>query len=101
MVLRKVRTTVLTQIDFDGELKLVDKDEVHEDERLSEQENPHRRWAKFLPQDQGTKYTGPERRRGERRKTGDRRGLVRFEEKSDRRSGKDRRKGSWDIKCTI
>lgn len=44
----------------------------------------------------GALYQGPERRRGHRRKTPDRRSELRFEEKKDRRSGKDRRKGIWD-----
>jgi hypothetical protein len=86
---------MLTQIDFDGELKLLDKDE-----ELEERE-PHKWWAKFQLQEQSVEYSGPERRRGERRKTGDRRQFVRFEGKPDRRSGKDRRKGAWDIKYTI
>ena len=45
-------------------------------------------------------YTGPERRKGERRKQKDRRELMRFEPNKDpRRSGKDRRKsqGSQDV----
>ncbi len=39
----------------------------------------------------------PERRRGtERRQQGDRREMIRFEPgKSDRRSGRDRRKDNW------
>jgi len=42
-------------------------------------------------------YTGPERRKQQRRQTVDRREMVRFEEKADRRSGKDRRRpqGLW------
>lgn len=40
-------------------------------------------------------YKGPERRKGERRKNGDRRDMMRFEpSKSPRRSGKDRRKSA-------
>ncbi len=43
-------------------------------------------------------YTGPERRKGERRVTPDRRKTVRWEpDKPDRRSGKDRRKTNRDI----
>jgi hypothetical protein len=43
-------------------------------------------------------YTGPERRKGERRKSSDRRESIRFEpEKNPRRSGKDRRKNSRDL----
>lgn len=43
-------------------------------------------------------YTGPERRKGERRSGKDRREMVRFEpEKEPRRSGKDRRKTHQDI----
>jgi hypothetical protein len=86
---------MLTQIEFEGELKLLDKDEELEDRE------PHKRWAKSQLQEQRVEYSGPERRRGERRKTGDRREFVRFEAKPDRRSGKDRRKGAWDIKHTI
>ena len=42
-------------------------------------------------------YLGPERRRGERRKSGERREMIRFEPgKEDRRSGKDRRHTGWD-----
>ncbi|KGQ18662.1 hypothetical protein LF41_692 [Lysobacter dokdonensis DS-58] len=41
-------------------------------------------------------YRGPDRRKNaERRKTGDRREMIRFEpDKEDRRSGKDRRKAA-------
>ena len=43
---------------------------------------------------EGEPYTGPERRKGERRKSPDRRDDIRFElEKDPRRSGKDRRRG--------
>ncbi|EHQ53092.1 hypothetical protein ECTPHS_10406 [Ectothiorhodospira sp. PHS-1] len=43
-------------------------------------------------------YTGPERRKGERRKLPDRREMIRFElEKEPRRSGKDRRKSRQDL----
>ena len=43
-------------------------------------------------------YTGPERRKGERRKNTDRRESIRFEpDKKPRRSGKDRRKNSRDL----
>jgi hypothetical protein len=47
---------------------------------------------------QGPRYAGPERRKSERRRRGDRREEIRFEpDKDDRRSGKDRRTtGSWD-----
>lgn len=42
-------------------------------------------------------YTGPERREQQRRQKVDRREMVRFEEKTDRRSGQDRRRpqGLW------
>ncbi|HEX22450.1 MAG TPA: hypothetical protein ENH21_03365 [Chromatiales bacterium] len=42
-------------------------------------------------------YTGPERRKQQRRQKVDRREMVRFEEKTDRRSGNDRRRpqGLW------
>jgi hypothetical protein len=40
----------------------------------------------------GVRYLGPDRRRGEERRQGhDRRDMIRFEMKEDRRSGKDRR----------
>lgn len=42
-------------------------------------------------------YTGPERRRGERRVHGDRREMIRFNlERGERRSGNDRRRHGWD-----
>lgn len=43
-------------------------------------------------------YTGPERRKQQRRQTVDRREMVRFEAKADRRSGNDRRRlqGLWE-----
>ncbi len=46
---------------------------------------------------QAPAYTGPERRRQQRRQKVDRREMVRFEEKADRRSGNDRRRplGLW------
>ena len=43
------------------------------------------------PQDGPLKYTGPERRKGLRRVTVDRREMARFEEKTDRRHMVDRR----------
>lgn len=43
------------------------------------------------PKDGPLKYTGPERRKGSRRVTVDRREMARFEEKTDRRHGMDRR----------
>ena len=52
--------------------------------------------------DEEKEYTGPERRKGERRKNTDRRDMMRFEPTKDpRRSGKDRRKTNgkddmWD-----
>lgn len=43
-------------------------------------------------------YTGPERRKAQRRKSVDRRESVRFEpEKDPRRSGKDRRSSKQDL----
>ena len=43
-------------------------------------------------------YTGPERRKGERRKNVDRREAVRFElDKNPRRLGKDRRQSGTDL----
>jgi hypothetical protein len=52
----------------------------------------------FTPTGKDPDYRGPERRRGDRRKSTDRRDEIRFEpQKDDRRSGKDRRKqGGWD-----
>jgi hypothetical protein len=88
---------MLTQIDFDGELKLLEPDE----EPGRGAESLQERWAKAPPEDENGKYAGPERRQAERRQTGDRRELVRFQECSDRRSGRDRRVGIWDIKHTI
>lgn len=45
-----------------------------------------------MTDDKDQPYTGPERRRGQRRKKGDRREMIRFEpDKSPRRSNKDRR----------
>jgi len=44
------------------------------------------------PTQDGMRYHGPERRHGaERRQVHDRRDMIRFELKDDRRSGKDRR----------
>lgn len=88
---------MLTQIDFDGELKLLELDE--EPDRGAE--SLRERWAKVPPEGDNGKYAGPERRHAERRQKGDRRELVRFQECSDRRSGRDRRLGIWDIKHTI
>jgi hypothetical protein len=52
----------------------------------------------FTPTGKDPDYRGPERRRGDWRKSTDRRDEIRFEpQKDDRRSGKDRRKqGGWD-----
>jgi len=46
---------------------------------------------------EGPVYKGPERRKGPRRTQADRRDMVRFETKTDRRGGKERRKteGLW------
>lgn len=61
------------------ELELVPKNEsVRTSENLSPKERP-------------LVYTGPERRRGLRRVTVDRREMARFEAKTDRRHGVDRR----------
>jgi predicted RNA binding protein YcfA (HicA-like mRNA interferase family) len=98
-LLRKERqeedSEMRTQIDFEGELKIL------EDNNDQADEPSHTRWAKHLPQDRETRYEGPERRREQRRKAGDRRELVRFQENADRRSGRDRRKGMWNIKYTL
>lgn len=43
-------------------------------------------------------YTGPESRKGQRRKISDRRTMIRYEpEKEGRRSSKDRRKSNPDL----
>ncbi len=51
-----------------------------------------------MADDKAGKFTGVDRRKGERRKKKDRRDMLRFElEKEPRRKGKDRRKNSpWD-----
>lgn len=60
-------------------------------------------WAQLaresdMADDKAGKFTGVDRRKGERRKKKDRRDMLRFElEKEPRRKGKDRRKNSpWD-----
>jgi hypothetical protein len=58
--------------------------------------------AVFGERESTSEYLGPERRRYNRRQGGDRRAEVRFEPgKSDRRSGKDRRKGGWKSNSTV
>ncbi len=76
-------------IDFDGELELLDLDG-----------RPSSAPAEFSVADSEVPYQGPERRIKERRRCADRRQEIRFEEKPDRRSGGDRRKGAWSIKNT-
>lgn len=51
---------------------------------------------------EATPYDGPERRKAERRQVVDRRDMVRFEAKSDRRSGQERRRGLglWKLRDT-
>lgn len=61
------------------ELELMPKDEP---EKVSDKQEP---------QDGPLLYTGPERRKGSRRVTVDRREMARFEEKKDRRRGQERR----------
>ncbi len=53
--------------------------------------------AKTEEQQETPAYNGPERRQQQRRQKVDRREMVRFEEKTDRRSGQDRRRpqGLW------
>ena len=46
-------------------------------------------------------YKGPERRTINRRTLHDRREDFRFDEKKDRRSGKERRKGNWNYTYNI
>ncbi len=50
-----------------------------------------------------SQYMGKERRNQQRRNGNDRRTMVRFSEKPDRRTGKDRRNftGVWNTRCTI
>ena len=82
-----------TQIDFDGELQILD---------IDADDAPTEGPADFRVPDRKEAYAGRERRRGPRRQGNDRRGDLRFEpDKSDRRSGEDRRKGTWDVKYTI
>ena len=68
------------------ELELVPKEQI--DQKVTAQESEE---APLV-------YTGPERRKKVRRVTVDRREMVRFENKPDRRSGGDRRIATrmWD-----
>lgn len=68
------------------ELELVPKDDYD------------RSVANQSPEEEGLVYTGPNRRKNVRRVTVDRREMVRFEDKPDRRSGGDRRIATrmWD-----
>jgi len=68
------------------ELELVPEDD---DEKAEEATRP--------AEEEEAAYTGPERRKAQRRQLVDRREMVRFEDKPDRRSGKDRRRplGLW------
>ncbi len=70
------------------ELKLVAEDDDKDPAKKKAEEQR----AKEVPA-----YTGPERRKQQRREKVDRREMVRFEEKTDRRSGQDRRRprGLW------
>jgi hypothetical protein len=82
-----------TEIDVDGNLKLVD---------LEAEEPPTDGPADFTVPDEEETYSGRERRRAARRKGADRRKEIRFDkDKSNRRSGKDRRKGTWDTKYRV
>lgn len=65
------------------ELELVPKDVI--DQSVAKQT------AKEEAMEERLAYTGPERRKRTRRITADRREMVRFESKPDRRSGGDRR----------
>ena len=58
-------------------LELVPKDDVAAGDKKGQAETPI--------------YTGPERRREQRRSHADRREMVRFEARADRRSGNERR----------
>lgn len=80
----------LTQIDFDGDLQLVEKDEEITQTEEKSADTPGKAKADVA-------YIGPERRAGQRRQTVDRRSGVRFEpDKDDRRSWHDRRREYWD-----
>ena len=80
-----------TEIEFSGELELesLDTEESHNQgstANFDEQSQP----------DGDETYEGPERRSINRRTHHDRREGLRFDQKEDRRSGKERRKGSWN-----
>lgn len=64
------------------ELELVPKDVI--DQSVTDQASSHEDEERLV-------YTGPDRRKKVRRVTVDRREMVRFENKPDRRTGKDRR----------
>lgn len=67
-----------------------------------ESDSPAAGPATFGERDGRGEYRGPERRKYQRRQGGDRRGKVRFEPgKAERRSGLDRRKGSWKTHSTV
>lgn len=72
------------------ELELVPKDVI--DQTVADQIDP------LGGEEDKMVYTGPDRRKTVRRVTVDRREMVRFESKPDRRSGKDRRQEMkmWD-----
>ncbi len=65
---------------------------VPEDDEQDQDESSKKPQAEEAPV-----YDGPERRKAQRRQTVDRREMMRFEAKSGRRSGNDRRKptGLW------
>ena len=67
------------------DLELVPKDDKPDDK------------PETLAEEPAEQYTGPERRKRQRRQKVDRREMLRFEEKQDRRSGKERRRllGLW------
>lgn len=79
-----------THIDFDGELELLDPDG-----------RPASGPAVFSVPDFEVTDQISDRRIDVRRKHQDRRMEIRFEEKKDQRSGKDRRKGTWANMITI
>lgn len=57
---------------------------------------------RFIEHNGELKYVGEEHRHHIRRVCADRRQMIRFEPgKEDRRSGLDRRKGSWNIRYTV
>jgi hypothetical protein len=80
-----------TDFNLPSELELVPLDEEDSHEQGSKAEFDEQ--SKPKPNEE---YNDVERRSTYRRTHNDRRNEFRFEQKEDRRSGKDRRKGSWN-----